>query len=303
MEYKDYYKVLGVSRDASQDELKKSYRKLARKYHPDVSKVANAEERFKEVGEAYEALKDPEKRAQYDQFGSDYKHGQSFNPPPGWAQNASGMGGQNNDFSSFFESMFSGNQTGHQTGGNFYAPGANVNAKITISLEDAFHGAKKQIRRPAGGTQAGNIEVKIPAGITNGKKMRLAGEGKSGAGGEAGDLFLEISIASHPHYQLDDNNLLLNLPIAPWEAALGAKITVPTLAGKINLTIPAGAKSGQKMRLKGRGLPSKNPGDQIIILQIMTPPADSDKSKQLYQEMAEELNFNPRHELEDNQDT
>ena len=133
--------------------------------------------------------------------------------------------------------------------------------------------------------------------------MRLAGEGKSGAGGEAGDLFLEISIANHPHYQLDDNNLLLNLPIAPWEAALGAKITVPTLAGKINPTIPAGAKSGQKMRLKGRGLPSKDPGDQIITLQIMTPPADSDKSKQLYQEMAEELNFNPRHELEDNLDT
>ena len=304
MEYKDYYKVLAVSRDASQDELKRSYRKLARKYHPDVSKVANAEEKFKEVGEAYEALKDPEKRAQYDQFGSDYKHGQSFNPPPGWGQGASGMGGQNNDFSSFFESMFNGAQAGHQAGAHFNAPGENVNAKISISLEDAFHGAKKEIRRPAGNTnQAGNIKVKIPAGIINGKKIRLSGQGKAGAGGDAGDLFLEISISEHPHYQLDDNNLLLNLPIAPWEAALGAKITVPTLAGKISLTIPSGAKSGQKMRLKGRGFPGKKPGDQIIILQIMTPPADSDRSKQLYQKMAEELNFNPRHEIEDILDT
>ncbi len=189
---------------------------------------------------------------------------------------------------------------GHQAAGGSYPPGENVNAKITISLEDAFHGAKKEIRRPAGNTnQASNIKVKIPAGIINGKKIRLAGQGKAGAGGDAGDLFLEISISEHPHFQLDDNNLLLNLPIAPWEAALGAKITVPTLAGKISLTIPAGAKSGQKMRLRGRGLPSKNPGDQIIILQIMIPPADTDKSKQLYQEMAEELNFNPRHELED----
>ena len=300
MEYKDYYKVLAVSRDASQDDLKKAYRKMARKYHPDVSKVANAEEKFKQVGEAYEALKDPEKRAQYDQFGSDYKHGQSFNPPPSWGQSAAGMGGQNSDFSSFFESMFNG----HQAAGGSYPPGENVNAKITISLEDAFHGAKKEIRRPAGNTnQASNIKVKIPAGIINGKKIRLAGQGKAGAGGDAGDLFLEISISEHPHYQLDDNNLLLNLPIAPWEAALGAKITVPTLAGKISLTIPSGAKSGQKMRLKGRGFPGKKPGDQIIILQIMTPPADSDRSKQLYQKMAEELNFNPRHEIEDILDT
>ncbi len=300
MEYKDYYKVLGVARDVSQDNLKKSYRKLARKYHPDVSKIANAEEKFKDVGEAYEALKDPDKRAQYDQFGSDYQHGQSFNPPPGWNQGRPGMGGQNNNFSSFFESMFSGGGQGQGPGGdNFFAPGEDVNAKITISLEDAFNGAQKSIRRPGGANQTGTINVKIPAGITSGKKIRLAGQGKAGAGGEAGDLFLEISIANHPHYQLDDNNLSLNLPIAPWEAALGSKVTVPTLAGKISLTIPAGAKSGQKMRLKGRGLPSKTPGDQIIILQIMTPPADNPKAQQLYQEMAEELNFNPRQELEE----
>ncbi|MDG1688145.1 MAG: DnaJ C-terminal domain-containing protein [Gammaproteobacteria bacterium] len=295
MEYKDYYKILGVSRDVPQDELKKAYRKLARKYHPDVSKEANAEAKFKEVGEAYEALKDPEKRAQYDQFGSSYQHGQSFNPPPGWGgQGGAGMGGGN--FSSFFESMFSGGGMGGND--QFFAQGEDVNAKITVSLEDAFNGAKKSIRRPGGANQTGTINVKIPAGITSGKKIRLAGQGKAGAGVEAGDLFLEINIANHAYYQVEDKDVIINLPISPWEAALGAKITVPTLAGKISLTIPTSAKSGQKMRLKGRGLPGKQAGDQIVVLQIMTPPADTPEAKQLYQQMAEELNFNPRETLE-----
>jgi curved DNA-binding protein len=295
MEYKDYYKILGVSRDVPQDELKKAYRKLARKYHPDVSKEANAEAKFKEIGEAYEALKDPEKRAQYDQFGSSYQHGQSFNPPPGWGgPGGAGMGGGN--FSSFFESMFSGGGMGGND--QFFAQGEDVNAKITVSLEDAFNGAKKSIRRPGGANQTGTINVKIPAGITSGKKIRLAGQGKAGAGGEAGDLFLEINIANHALYQVEDKDVIINLPISPWEAALGAKVTVPTLAGKINLTIPSNAKSGQKMRLKGRGLPGKQAGDQIVVLQIMTPPADTPEAKQLYQQMAEELNFNPREALE-----
>ena len=295
MEYKDYYKILGVSRDVPQDELKKAYRKLARKYHPDVSKEANAEAKFKEVGEAYEALKDPEKRAQYDQFGSSYQHGQSFNPPPGWGgQGGAGMGGGN--FSSFFESMFSGGGMGGND--QFFAQGEDVNAKITVSLEDAFNGAKKSIRRPGGANQTGTINVKIPAGITSGKKIRLAGQGKAGAGVEAGDLFLEINIANHAYYQVEDKDVIINLPISPWEAALGAKITVPTLAGKISLTIPTSAKSGQKMRLKGRGLPGKQAGDQIVVLQIMTTPADTPEAKQLYQQMSEELNFNPRETLE-----
>jgi curved DNA-binding protein len=295
MEYKDYYKILGVSRDVPQDELKKAYRKLARKYHPDVSKEANAEAKFKEIGEAYEALKDPEKRAQYDQFGSSYQHGQSFNPPPGWGgPGGAGMGGGN--FSSFFESMFSGGGMGGND--QFFAQGEDVNAKITVSLEDAFNGAKKSIRRPGGANQTGTINVKIPAGITSGKKIRLAGQGKAGAGGEAGDLFLEINIANHALYRVEDKDVIINLPISPWEAALGAKVTVPTLAGKINLTIPSNAKSGQKMRLKGRGLPGKQAGDQIVVLQIMTPPADTPEAKQLYQQMAEELNFNPREALE-----
>jgi curved DNA-binding protein len=296
MEYKDYYKVLDVSRDVTQDELKKAYRKLARKYHPDVSKETNAEAKFKEVGEAYEVLKDKEKRAQYDQFGSNYQHGQSFNPPPGWSGQGGGTGGGGN-FSSFFENMFSngGGMAGNE---QFFAQGEDVNAKITISLEDAFTGAQKSIRRPDGATQSGSINVKIPAGITSGKKIRLADQGKAGAGGNAGDLFLEINIANHGHYQVSDKDVTINLPISPWEAALGAKITVPTLAGKITLTIPKNAKSGQKMRLKGRGLPGKEAGDQIVILQIMTPPADSPKAQQLYQQMAEELNFNPREALE-----
>lgn len=295
MEYKDYYQILGVSRDVSPEDLKKAYRKLARKYHPDVSKEANAEAKFKEVGEAYEALKDPEKRAQYDRFGSNYKNGQSFTPPPGWG---SSHGGGTSDFSSFFESMFGGG--GRRGGGSdsFFAQGEDVNAKITITLEEAFNGAQKAIRRPTGSNQTGTLNVKIPAGITAGKKIRLSGQGRAGMGGNAGDLLLEIAIAPHAFYRLDDKDVILDLPIAPWEAALGAKVTVPTLAGRINLSIPAGAKSGQKMRLKGRGLPSKEPGDQFVVLHIMTPPADTDKAKQFYQQMAEEMTFNPRETLE-----
>lgn len=297
MEYKDYYQILGVSRDASKDELKKAYRKLARKYHPDVSKEANAEAKFKEVGEAYEALKDPEKRAQYDRFGSNYQDGQSFTPPPGWGQQ--GAGSSHGNFSNFFESMFGGGGAAGMGGGdNFFAQGEDVNTKITISLEDSFHGTKKTIRRPAGSNQAGTLNVKIPAGITSGKKIRLSGQGKSGMGGKDGDLYLEVKVATHLHYRLEDKNIFLDLPIAPWEAALGAKVTIPTLAGNINLTIPAGAKSGQKMRLKGRGLPGKEPGDQFVVIQIMVPPAESDGAKEFYQQMSEELSFNPRELLE-----
>lgn len=295
MEYKDYYKILGVSRDASQAEIKKAYRQMARKYHPDVSKEVDAEAKFKDVGEAYEALKDPEKRAQYDQFGSSFKHGQSFTPPPGWGQTG-GFSSHGGNFSSFFESMFGGGMGG--MGDNFFAQGEDVNAKITISLEDAFNGATKSIRRPGSSNQTGTINVKIPAGITSGKKIRLAGQGKVGGNGQAGDLYLEIQLARHPHYQLEGKDIVLNLPIAPWEAALGAKVTVPTLAGRISLTIPEGAKSGQKMRLKGRGLPGKEAGDQFVILQIMTPPAETAKAKQFYQQMAEEMNFNPRETIE-----
>jgi curved DNA-binding protein len=298
MEYKDYYKILGVAKTASQDEIKAAYRKLARKYHPDVSKEANAEDKFKEVGEAYEVLRDKEKRAQYDQFGSNYRHGQSFTPPPGWEDNMGGFGGGN--FSSFFENMFGGGMggMGGMGGDPFQSRGEDVNAKITISLEEAFSGANKTIRRPSGATQTGTLNVKIPAGITSGKKIRLSGQGRAGRGGAAGDLFLEIQIAPHRFYRVEENNVVLDLPVTPWEAALGSKVTVPTLAGKISLKIPENAKSGQKMRLKGRGLPSKQAGDQIVVIQIMTPPAEDDAAREFYEKMAETLPFNPREELE-----
>ena len=291
MEYKDYYKILGVDRKASAEDIKKAYRRLARKYHPDVSKEANAEEKFKELGEAYEVLRDTEKRAQYDQFGGQYRHGQSFTPPPGWQESAGGFGRGN--FSSFFENMFASGMGGGGRGDSFFARGDDVNAKITISLEEAFHGTNKTIRRPTG-----TVNVKIPAGVSAGQKIRLGGQGKAGMGSEAGDLFLEIQIAAHQFFRVEDKDLYLDLPITPWEAALGTKVTVPTLAGKISLTIPAGARSGQKMRLKGRGLPGKTAGDQFVVLQIQTPPASSDSQKVLYRKMADSFEFNPRDALD-----
>ncbi|HET8808279.1 MAG TPA: DnaJ C-terminal domain-containing protein [Methylophaga sp.] len=298
MEYKDYYKILGVDRTAPAEDIKKAYRRLARKYHPDVSKEPNAEDKFKELGEAYEVLRDPEKRAQYDQFGGQYRHGQSFTPPPGWQDSAGGFGRGNSNFSSFFENMFASGMGGGGRGDSFFARGEDVNAKITISLEEAFHGTNKSIRRPTGASQTGTVNVKIPAGVSAGQKIRLAGQGKAGMGGQAGDLYLEIQIASHSFFRVEDKDLHLDLPLAPWEAALGTKVTVPTLAGKISLTIPAGARSGQKMRLKGRGLPGKPAGDQFVVLQIQTPPASSDSQKVLYRKMADSFEFNPREALE-----
>ena len=293
MQYKDYYNILGVSKQASKDEIKAAYRKLARKYHPDVSKEDNAEAKFKEVGEAYEVLKDPKKRSQYDQFGANYQHGQSFKPPPGWQR--ANMGDAQGNFSQFFESMFGGSSRQQEA---FFGQNMDVNAKITISLEDAFNGARKIIRRPQSSGRQDTISVKIPAGMTAGKKIRLAGQGKASVGGQAGDLYLEINVAPHAYFRLEGKHVLLDLPITPWEAALGAKVTVPTLAGKISLFIPAHAKSGQKMRLKGRGLKAKPSGDQLVILQIMTPPATTHAAKDLYEKMAKELSFNPRQALE-----
>lgn len=298
MEYKDYYKILGVDRTAAAEDIKKAYRRLARKYHPDVSKEPNAEEKFKELGEAYEVLRDSEKRAQYDQFGGQYRHGQSFTPPPGWQDSAGGFSRGNSNFSSFFENMFASGMGGGGRGDSFFARGDDVNAKITISLEEAFHGTNKSIRRPTGAAQTGTVNVKIPAGVSAGQKIRLAGQGKAGMGGQAGDLYLEIQIAPHSFLRVEDKDLYLELPLAPWEAALGTKVTVPTLAGKISLTIPAGARSGQKMRLKGRGLPGKPAGDQFVVLQIQTPPASSDSQKLLYRKMADSFEFNPREALE-----
>ena len=317
MEYKDYYKILGVSRDASEEDIKKSYRKLARKYHPDVSKEANAEEQFKSVQEAYEVLKDKEKRQAYDQLGSNWKSGQDFRPPPGWQgfNHHAGAGGFEDlgggDFSDFFASIFGGGQS-HQRGNarrphHFKQRGNDEHVKIAISLEDAFHGGSKTIslQMPEvdayGGMQykTRTLKITIPKGVVSGQQLRLTQQGSPGvAGGAAGDLYLEIEINPHPIYSLQGKDVYLTLPITPWEAALGAKITVPTLGGPVEMKIAAGAQAGQKLRLKGRGLPDvRDAGDQYALLQIVTPPAHTDKQRAFYEKMAQDMPFDPRKNL------
>lgn len=308
MDYKDYYKILGVDKKASSDDIKKQYRRLARKYHPDVSSEQNAEEKFKEVKEAYEVLKDDEKRKAYDQLGSSWQSGQGgFEPPPGWEFNQHGAQGGfqgGGDFSDFFESIFGGMGGGTRHNAHFKQRGEDKHSTITISLEQAFHGAEitLQLQDNILNQQTGQVEhkqrdlkVRIPKGICDGQQIRLAGQGGVGHGGAAnGDLFLEVSIRPDKRYKLDGKNLILDLPITPWEAALGASIQVPTLAGNVNLKIPPGSQTGQKMRLKGRGLPSKTPGDQLVILNIYTPEAKTAEQKSLYEKMSKEMAFNPR---------
>ena len=317
MDYKDYYAVMGVARDATQDDIKRAYRKLARKFHPDVSKAADAEVRFKELGEAYEVLKDAEKRAAYDQLGRDWRAGQEFRPPPDWDAGVEYSGGGFNErgqagYSDFFESLF-GRAGGFQAGGfaragQVRARGEDHHSKIDVSLEDAFNGAtlSLQLRVPEYDAQGHlrerprRLQVKIPRGVTSGKRIRLTGQGGAGrSGGPAGDLYLEVWLRPHPVYQVEGKDVFVNLPITPWEAALGGKVQVPTLGGRVDLNISAGARSGQRLRLKGRGLPvaGEPPGDQFAVLQIMTPPADSPEAKALYEKMASEMSFNPRAHL------
>ena len=317
MDYKDYYAVMGVAREATQDEIKRAYRKLARKYHPDVSKEADAERRFKELGEAYEVLKDPEKRAAYDQLGRDWRAGQEFRPPPGWDAgfefSGGGSGGAGRGgFSDFFESLFGqgGNfrNAGFTRGGRVSGRGEDHHARVEVSLEDAFNGATLglKLRIPeydAHGRLSDrlrNLQVKIPRGVTSGKRIRLAGQGGAGFnGGSAGDLFLEVTIKPHAQYQVEGKDVFLNLPVTPWEAALGGKVKVHTLGGAVDLNIPAGARSGQKLRLKGRGLPvpKETAGDQFVVLQIVAPPADTAAKRALYEQMARDMPFNPRAHL------
>jgi curved DNA-binding protein len=309
MEYKDYYKRLGVSRDAGQDEIKRAYRKLARKYHPDVSKEENAEAQFKEVQEAYEVLKDPEKRKAYDELGQNWREGQNFRQPSGWDQEGFEFrgggftGGDAGAFSDFFESLFGGGGFRQARGGprqtrGFRQPaGEDQFARISISLEEAYAGTMRQIAldnpevdsRGQVAVKRRSLNVKIPAGVREGQQIRLAGQGAMG-----GDLYLEVNIAPHRLFQVEGRDVSLGVPITPWEAALGAKITAPTLGGDITATIPAGAQPGQKLRLKGRGLPGKPAGDQFLVLKIVAPRADTDEARKLYEEMAEKLAFNPR---------
>ncbi|MFL6551341.1 MAG: DnaJ C-terminal domain-containing protein [Povalibacter sp.] len=317
MDYKDYYKLMGVERDAKAEDIKRAYRKLARKYHPDVSKEPNAEAKFKDLQEAYEVLKDPEKRAAYDQLGSQWRQGQQFTPPPDWGRDfefTTGFGGREEPgFSDFFSSLFgarspfNGQRPGGYGGGGFATSGEDHAAKIQIDLEDAFRGGAQTIELKAPQIdEQGRVQVKprtlkvtIPAGVIEGQKIRLSGQGSPGAGGgPAGDLYLEIGFKPHPLFHAEGRDITLSLPVAPWEAALGATIKTPTLAGPVDLRIPPNAKAGQKLRLKGRGLPGATPGDQYVELKIVTPPADTDAARAVYERMQKELPFNPRADWE-----
>ena len=312
MEYKDYYKIMGLKRDATQDGVKRAYRKLARKYHPDVSKEPDAEERFKEVGEAYEVLKDPQKRAAYDQLGAQWKAGQEFRPPPDWDAGVEFRGGGFTDgvmggFSDFFEELFGKQGRGRSSyGTQFNARGEDHHAKVMVDLEDAFQGATRSIRLQAPELDAQGqvhvrhrtLNVKIPKGIKEGQQIRLAGQGSPGMGqGGSGDLYLEIHFNPHPIYRAEGRDLYMELPVAPWEAALGATVKTPTPEGMVELKIPANSNSGSRLRLKGRGIPGKPPGDIYVTLSVVTPPASNEQAKALYQEMERKLAFNPRAKL------
>ena len=328
MEFKDYYTVMGLARDAAPDDIKRAYRKLSRKYHPDVSKEKDAEARFKQLGEAYEVLKDPEKRTAYDQLGQHWKEGQEFRPPPGWNAGAEhagrsaprgfqgGDGGEGGDYSDFFESLFRQGFTtsggtragagGHRAG--FSAAGEDRHAKILIDLEDAYSGVTRTIslRVPEVDAQGQvsyhehQISFSVPRGIRAGQHIRLAGQGAPGVGGGgAGDLYLDVEFKPHLLYRVDQRDVYLDLAVAPWEAALGADVEAPTPTGRVEVTVPPGSAAGRKLRLKGRGLPGSTPGDFYFVLQIAVPASDSDSAKAFYEGMAKQFNsFKPRAKLE-----
>ena len=321
MDFKDYYAILGVDEKADAAAIKSAYRKLARKYHPDVSKEADAENKFKELGEAYEVLKDPDKRAEYDQlrqYGARAGDG-SFRPPPEWESAAHFGGGGFTDadagqFSDFFEAIFGRGGSAHRHYSRdgrqnwFQMRGDDLHQSLALFLEEAYHGCEKELRlRVPEVDQRGlvshrerTLKVRVPAGVSNGQHIRLKGQGAPGiGGGEAGDLYLEIQIAPHPHYRVEGKDLYLALPVTPWEAALGTEVQVPTLDGAVKMKVPAGAREGQKLRLKGRGLPGSPRGDQYVTLSIAMPPKQTEKSRSLFEQLAREVPFNPRAHLED----
>jgi len=314
MEFKDYYTILGVARDAGQDEIKRAYRALARKFHPDVSKDPAAEQKFKEVGEAYEVLKDPEKRAAYDRFGSDWKAGQDFRPPPDWDSGFefSGAGPEAQGFSDFFESLFGGGRfAGVHRGGTMrgaaHLRGEDQHARIVIDLADSFHGASRAITlsRPVLDgqgrvrTEPHTLQLNIPRGVLEGQRIRLEGQGMPGfGGGPAGDLYLEISFARDTVFRAEQRDIHVTVPVAPWEAALGASVTVPTLGGPVTLKVPTGSQPGRRLRLKGRGLPAPGgSGDQYVTLSVVLPEAHNEEARRLYREMARIMPCDPRKDL------
>ncbi len=310
MEFKDYYQILGVEKTAPADAIKKAYRKLARKYHPDVSKEPDAEKRMKEVNEAYAVLSDPEKRVAYDQLGSRWQTGQDFQPPPGWDagfefSDDGAPGGQPADFSDFFASLFG--RAGRGRGAEDYQMrGGDHHAKVLIDLADAYHGATRTISLRAAKldssgrvvTEERTLNVQIPKGVKEGQHIRLAGQGSPGmGGGPAGDLFLEVHFSPDPRYRIEGRDVYETVPVAPWEATLGATIEVPTPSGNVQVKVPASSQPGRKLRLKGRGIPGNPPGDLYMVLEVVLPPADTENAQQIYQTMARELAFNPRQKL------
>ena len=323
VQYKDYYQSLGVPRDAGEADLKKAFRKLAREFHPDVAKdKKRAEEKFKEINEAYEVLSDPAKRKKYDELGANWKSGAEFRPPPGYegfsggqAFRGGGQGGEDSEFhfggtgfSDFFEQIFGSRMRGARFGGRGgFAPeqeyaerGADIEGDIMVTLEEAMRGSVREvnIRRPVGrATKTETYQVRIPPGVTEGQKLRVAGRGESGSGGgESGDLYLRVRLAKHPDFDVDGHDLIYEAELAPWEAVLGAEISVPALDGRVNIKIPAGTQSGQKLRVRGRGLPSRDRGhgDLFVVTRIVVPSKITDAEKKLWEQLKRDSKFNPR---------
>jgi curved DNA-binding protein len=317
VKYKDYYESLGVARTASDADIKKAFRKLAREYHPDVAKdKKKAEEKFKEINEAYEVLGDPAKRKRYDQLGANWKSGAEFRPPPGWegfGQRTYRRGGPGEadfefqfggtGFSDFFEQLFgarSSGASGRRHGGfaedQFAERGQDVEGDIMVTLEEAMHGSVRSVG-VRHNDRTTTHQVKIPAGVTEGQRLRIAGRGGLGSGGgAAGDLYLRVRLARHPDFEVENHNLICGAELAPWEAVLGTEISVPTLAGRVNIKIPPGTQNGQKLRLRGRGLPNRNGGngDLIVVAQVEVPGKVTDAERKLWEQLARESKFNPR---------
>ncbi len=316
VQYKDYYEILGVPRSASDADIKKSFRKLAREFHPDVAKdKKRAEEKFKEINEAYEVLSDPAKRKKYDELGANWKQGAEFRPPPGYENFAgqqfqgrgAGQGAEGFEFhfggtgfSDFFEQIFgsrNGGRSGFGRAAQFeeqeYAErGRDVEGDLMVTLEEAARGSIRSVS-VRHGSKTETHQVKIPAGVTEGQRLRLSGKGEHGHGGAAsGDLYLRVRLAKHPDFEVEEHNLICEAELAPWEAALGTELSVPTLNGRVNIKIPAGTQSGQKLRVRGRGLGAN--GDLFVVTKIVVPSQMSDAEKKLWEQLKRESKFNPR---------
>lgn len=309
MEFKDYYQILGVARDAAADDIKKAFRRLARKYHPDVSKETDAEARMKEVNEAFAVLSDPEKRAAYDGLGQRFNAGQEFRPPPDWDagfefSGAGFPGGEAAGFSDFFSELFGAHMGRANRGGaHFRSRGEDHHAKVMLDIEDAYHGANRVLTLRVPRVDASghvmlaehSLEVRIPKGVREGQMIRLAGQGSPGAaGGQSGDLYLEVHFKPHPRYRVEGRDVYATLPLAPWEAALGATVQAAVPDGTVEVRVPEGSQAGRKLRLKGRGIPGNPPGDLYLVMEVVLPPATDPKARSLYETMARELRFNPR---------